>query len=102
MLDSLTLENFTPHVGGAFRLSTPDGTALTLTLDEVQSWHPLAPERTAIAGSASRFGCSSAARRSRSFRNASTRSSTRSWDAWTSSSSRSGRAVRSDFHLAGW
>ena len=26
-----------PHVGGAFRLSTPDGTALTLTLDEARS-----------------------------------------------------------------
>jgi hypothetical protein len=37
MLDTLTLESFTPHVGGAFRLSTPDGTALTLTLYEAQS-----------------------------------------------------------------
>ena len=37
MLDTLTLESFTPHVGGAFRLSTPDGTALTLTLDEARS-----------------------------------------------------------------
>ena len=37
MLDTLTLESFTPHVGGAFRLSTPEGTALTLTLDEARS-----------------------------------------------------------------
>ena len=37
MLDTLTLESFTPHVGGAFRLSPPDGTALTLTLDEARS-----------------------------------------------------------------
>ena len=37
LLDTLTLETFTPHVGGAFRLSTPDGIALTLTLDEAQS-----------------------------------------------------------------
>jgi uncharacterized protein DUF6916 len=37
MLDTLTLESFLPHVGGAFRLSTPDGPALTLTLDEAQS-----------------------------------------------------------------
>ena len=36
MLDTLTLESFTPHVGGAFRLSTSDG-PLTLTLDEARS-----------------------------------------------------------------
>ena len=37
MLDTLTLERFLLHVGGAFRLSTRDGTALTLTLDEARS-----------------------------------------------------------------
>ena len=37
MLGTLTLESFTPHLGGAFRLSIPDRTALTLTLDEAQS-----------------------------------------------------------------
>jgi hypothetical protein len=37
VLETLTLESFTPHVGGAFRLSTSDGTTLTLTLDEARS-----------------------------------------------------------------
>jgi hypothetical protein len=37
MLDTLTLESFTPHVGGSFRLTTAGLPELTLTLDEARS-----------------------------------------------------------------
>jgi hypothetical protein len=47
MLDTLTLESFTPHVGGSFRLSAGDVPALTLTLDEARS---LASPGTAAEG----------------------------------------------------
>ena len=80
MLDTLTLASFTPHVGGAFRLSTPDGTALTLTLDEAQSLASPGTRAEDDRRKRGRSGCCSAAPRARSSRNASTRSSTRSWD----------------------